>query len=110
MLLPQAHYGKWHCGATQNPPAPPPVAYGLDDSATFNSIKDDPAAPPLDPSCPVPRAPPPVCNNSWWDATTTAIAVNHTVKFIEKAVREHNPFYVNTWLHMSHADLNPTPE
>ena len=102
-----AHFGKWHLGGTSDSPVP--KAYGLDASATFNSA-NNPDAPPLDPTCPSPRAPPPQCNNSYWDATSTGLIVNYTIDFVREAVKEQKPFYVNAWLHMSHATLNPSPD
>jgi len=86
-----AHFGKWHLGA--GPDAPPPSAYGLDTTRTVNS--SDP--------------------NGWEDmkdpyfrAHSTGYIVDETLKFIES--HRDRPFYVQDWILLTHATLNPTEE
>jgi len=85
-----AHYGKWHLGNGEG--APPPEAYGFDDSRTVNSNgkgweeERDP----------------------WFRARSTSYIVDETIRFIEN--NRERPFYVNTWTLVPHATLNPTEE
>ena len=84
-----AHFGKWHLG--NNPGAPPPTAYGFDESKTVNS------------------------NGPGWDepdssfrAKSTTAIVDETLRFIK--ANPGKPFYVNFWSLVPHATLNPTEE
>ncbi len=85
------HFGKWHLG--HGPQAPPPAAYGIEDSKTVNSsgpqLGDEAAEP-------------------YFRAKSTALIVDETIRFM----REHKdrPFYANVWTLLPHAPLKPTPE
>ena len=48
-------------------------------------------------------------NATWWSADVDGVAKNLTVSFIRNASRG-GPFYVQLWLHMSHATIDPRPE
>jgi hypothetical protein len=105
-----------HLGATaRNVTAPNPSAYGIEESATFNSNADilpaDPDCPPILPGCTSPRsAPGPKCNDTHWGAHTADAIVDHSLSFIDKATAVSKSFYVNAWFHVSHAVLTPTAE
>ena len=94
--------------------APNPSAYGINESATFNSnadVFDDPDCPPILPGCTAPRdAPGPKCNDTHWAAHTADAIVDHSLRFIDAAVAREQPFFVNAWFHVSHAMLVPTEE
>jgi len=86
-----AHFGKWHLG--HGPDAPPPSAYGLDVTRTV--VSNDP---------------------NGWDETkepyfrahSTGYIVDETLKFIES--HRERPFFVQAWILLTHATLNPTDE
>ena len=75
------HFGKWHLTNTGAAGAPPPSAYGFDESAVFNG--------------PGPQA-------GLHDTARNA------VRFIRES--KGGPFYVNVWLHESHTPHVPTPD
>jgi arylsulfatase A-like enzyme len=84
-----AHFGKWHLGNGAG--APPPEAYGFDESQTVNS------------------------NGKIWDepdltfrAKSSAAIVDETIRFIR--AHTNQPFYINVWSLVPHATLNPTEE
>jgi arylsulfatase A-like enzyme len=84
-----AHFGKWHLGSGEG--APPPVDYGFDESRTVNA------------------------NGPGWDepdvefrAKSSAAIVDETIRFITG--HRDQPFYVNAWMLIPHATLNPTEE
>lgn len=99
-----AHYGKWHIGATNQ--TGPPSAFGLDDSATFDSPSTfDPRWPPLIQNCSAKTE-----GSCYWSAKTSAAVVNLSIAFINATVAAGKPFYVNAWFHVSHAVLDPSPD
>jgi len=84
-----AHLGKWHLGNGDG--APPPTAYGFEESRTVNS------------------------SGPTWDepdltfrAKSSAAIVDETIRFI--TAHKDQPFYVNAWMLIPHATLNPTEE
>lgn len=84
-----AHFGKWHLGNGEG--APPPADYGFDETRTVNS------------SGPGWDAPDPT-----FRAKSSAAIVDETVRFI--TAHKDQPFYVNAWMLIPHATLNPTEE
>lgn len=82
------HFGKWHLG--HNPGAPLPSAYGFDESRVSNvgpTTDWDLSGPELRPR-------------------STELIVDAAIRFVEK--HRGGPFYVQTWLMDTHANLNPT--
>ncbi len=84
-----AHFGKWHLGNGEG--APDPTRYGFDETRTVNS------------------------NGSTWDepdltfrAKSSGAIVDETIRFI--TAQKDKPFYVNAWMLIPHATLNPTEE
>jgi arylsulfatase A-like enzyme len=84
-----AHFGKWHLGNGQG--APPPTEYGFDESRSVNA------------------------NGPSWDepdvsfrAKSSAAIVDETIRFV--TAHRDKPFYVNAWMLIPHATLNPTRE
>lgn len=84
-----AHFGKWHLGGVRG--APPLSEYGFD---TYKAALANP--------------------NDWREkdryfrANSTEHFFDETIKFIEK--HREGPFYVQAWLLLPHATLDPTPE
>jgi N-acetylgalactosamine-6-sulfatase len=85
------HFGKWHLGTARS--APSPSAYGVDDHRTFCSAPGLPGWT--------------LTDDKFWPESSTLI-VDEAVRFI-RANRD-KPFFVNTWLLIPHAPLNPTEE
>jgi N-acetylgalactosamine-6-sulfatase len=84
-----AHFGKWHLG--NGDAAPAPSLYGFDETRTVNS------------------------NGPTWDepdltfrAKSSAAIVDETIRFI--TAHKDKPFYVNAWMLIPHAPLNPPEE
>jgi arylsulfatase A-like enzyme len=88
------HFGKWHLGSGAG--APPPSAYGLDDSRTVNSL-----GPALGGEGAEAKDP-------YFRAKSSAMIVDETIRFIR--ANQDRPFYVNVWTLLPHAPLKPTPE
>jgi N-acetylgalactosamine-6-sulfatase len=88
-----AHFGKWHMGdAKVN--APPPSAYGIDESLTTQSTGPTwPASARKDPH---------------YREKTTPHYINLAIDFIKR--NKDAPFYINLWLYPTHSYINPTPE
>ena len=84
-----AHFGKWHLGNGEG--APPPTAYGFDVSRTVNA--NGPAWEEPDVS---------------FRAKSSAAIVEETIRFI--TAQKGKPFYVQSWMLIPHATLNPTAE
>ncbi|MGC6427124.1 MAG: sulfatase [Akkermansiaceae bacterium] len=78
-----AHFGKWHLANNMIPDSPTPAAYGYDTYGAFNCSGEQ---------MPVHE-----------DAT-------HTKAFIEKAVAENKPFFVNLWVHEPHTPFHTVPK
>ncbi len=87
------HFGKWHLGKGKG--APLPEAYGIDASKTTSS--NDPEGEDL--------------WNLWkphFRPVSTKMILDETLLFLRK--NRDQPFYVNAWLHDTHATLNPSEE
>lgn len=88
-----AHYGKWHLGTV--PGAPTVDQYGFDDTRTVNSADD--------------------CRlNGYWKGGSDFM-VRSSSLFVDEAIHfitEHkdSPFYVNVWMLVPHATLDPTED
>ena len=86
-----AHVGKWHLNSGL-PGEPPISAYGFDfvgsgeGQAGANIIKTDP----------------------YYRAKSSSLFVDEGIQFIEQA--GERPFYLELWMLIPHATLNPTPE
>ena len=85
-----AHFGKWHLGA--GPGVPPPPAYGFDVSRSVVGSGDH-----------FPEE-----SDKFFRAHSADLFVDQAIKFIE--ANRDRPFYVNVWMMLNHATLNPTPE
>ena len=107
-----AHYGKWHVGGCSPPGnhTPPPSEYGFDRTATHASA--------VEAGCALSTAadlslgkhnqelfP----DKQWWSADIDSVAKDLAIKFIRNATEAGEPFYVQLWLHMSHATIDPRP-
>ncbi|MDX2036276.1 MAG: sulfatase-like hydrolase/transferase [Isosphaeraceae bacterium] len=86
-----AHIGKWHLGHSASSPAP--TAYGFDfvractsSNDTWKETNDDP----------------------YFRAKSSALFVDEGLRFIEANCDK--PFYLQLWMLVPHATLNPTPE
>jgi N-acetylgalactosamine-6-sulfatase len=84
-----AHFGKWHLGNGDG--ARPPTAYGFAESRTVNS------------------------NGPGWEepdltfrAKSSSAIVDESIRFI--TAHKEKPFYVNAWMLIPHATLNPPEE
>ena len=96
------HFGKWHLGRdTETGPgsAPPPTAYGFDESRAMNGAGPnwfgiDEGNAPESVATIRPRS--------------TELIVDETIRFVE--AHRDSPFYVQAWLLDPHAILNPTEE
>lgn len=78
-----AHYGKWHLANNMIPDSPVPGIYGYDAYGAFNCSGEQM----------------PVHEDS-----------KHAVRFIEKAVSDGKPFFVNLWLHEPHTPFHTVPK
>ena len=78
-----AHYGKWHLANNMIPDSPLPGIYGYDEYGAFNCAGEQM----------------PVHEDS-----------EHAVHFIEKAVSDAKPFFVNLWLHEPHTPFHTVPK
>jgi arylsulfatase A-like enzyme len=89
-----AHFGKWHLGAGEG--APPPPDYGFDETRTGNSTFRDSTG------------------KIWSEpdltfrAKSSAAIVDETIRFI--TAHKAQAFYVNAWMFIPHAPLNPPEE
>ncbi|VGO19481.1 sulfatase family protein [Pontiella sulfatireligans] len=87
-----AHFGKWHMGQSKS--APPPADYGIDEN--FGTQSTGPV---------------------WTDKEmkqkhhrerTAARYVDLSIDFMTR--KKDQPFFINLWVHNTHAVLKPTPE
>ncbi|MDF1861075.1 MAG: sulfatase-like hydrolase/transferase [Verrucomicrobiales bacterium] len=78
-----AHYGKWHLANDMIPDSPSPGEYGYDEYGAFN------------------------CSGEQMPVHEDAM---HTNAFIEKAVAEGKPFFVNLWVHEPHTPFHTVPK
>lgn len=85
------HVGKWHLGGS--PDAPPPEDYGFDFVKATTSNKDTWKEQNNDP---------------FFRAKSSALFVDEGIKFIDAS--KDKPFYLQIWMLVPHATLNPTAE
>ena len=78
-----AHFGKWHLANRDTHGAPTPAAYGYDDFHVFNGGAE-------------------------WPSADLHAAGGDAAAFIQANARK--PFFVNVWLHETHAPHIPTKE
>ncbi len=83
-----AHYGKWHLSGGGLSHAPKVNDYGYDDSAVWVGPTPD--------------------YKGVKPALLTTSAVNKSIGFIER--NRTSPFFINLWIHESHAPIKPTIE
>ncbi len=88
-----AHFGKWHMG-DKKVDAPPPSAYGIDESFTTQSTG--------------PTWPAEARKDPHYREKTTPHYINLAIDFIKR--NKDAPFYINLWLYPTHSYINPTPE
>jgi N-acetylgalactosamine-6-sulfatase len=86
-----AHVGKWHLGS--HPDAPSPAKYGFDFVKATTSNDNTWAEQNADP---------------FFRAKSSALFVDEGLKFVE--ANKGKPFYLQLWMLLPHATLNPTPE
>lgn len=78
-----AHFGKWHLANDMIPDSPVPGEYGYDTYGAFN------------------------CAGEQMPVHEDAM---HTNAFIESAVKEGKPFFVNLWIHEPHTPFHTVPK
>ncbi len=78
-----AHYGKWHLSNEMIPDSPSPIEYGYDDYGAYN------------------------CSGEQMPYDKD---VDRSIEFIEKAVEEKKPFFINLWLHEPHTPFHVLPK
>ncbi len=78
-----AHFGKWHLANNMIPDSPTPAEYGYDAYGAFN------------------------CSGEQMPVHEDAM---HTNAFIEKAVADGKPFFVNLWVHEPHTPFHTVPK
>lgn len=78
-----AHFGKWHLSNNMIPDSPVPGEYGYDVYGAFN------------------------CSGEQMPVHEDAM---HTNEFIEGAVAEGKPFFVNLWIHEPHTPFHTVPK
>lgn len=76
------------------PAAPPLSEYDIDSSRCY--VCNNPQAQQYDVS------------GLWWSANSSRLIVDDALSFINSSVAAAAPFYLNVWLHNSHAALRPT--
>ena len=109
-----AHFGKWHVGGCSPPGnhTPPPSEYGFHRTATHASAVDAGCAPSSPEDIDLGRRNQQLFPDKgrWWSADVDGVAKDLAVEFIRNASAAGEPFYVQLWLHMSHATIDPRPE
>lgn len=78
-----AHFGKWHLANDMIPDSPLPAVYGYDEYGAFNCAGEQM----------------PVHDDA-----------RRTVAFVERAVEEGKPFFVNLWVHEPHTPFHTVPK
>ncbi len=78
-----AHFGKWHLANNMIPDSPAPGIYGYDDYGAFN------------------------CSGEQMPVHEDA---KRAISFIEKAVVDEKPFFVNLWVHEPHSPFHTVPK
>lgn len=78
-----AHYGKWHLSNEMIPDSPSVMEYGYDDYGAFN------------------------CSGEQMPYDKDVV---RSIAFIEDAVTEEKPFFINLWLHEPHTPFHVLPK
>jgi len=78
-----AHYGKWHLSNEMIPDSPSVMEYGYDDYGAFN------------------------CSGEQMPYDKDVV---RSIAFIEKAIEEEKPFFINLWLHEPHTPFHVLPK
>ncbi|MFG0288247.1 MAG: sulfatase [Rhodopirellula sp. JB044] len=78
-----AHFGKWHLSNDMIPDSPTPMEYGYDRYGAFN------------------------CSGEQMPVHEDA---DNTIEFIESAVDDSRPFFVNLWVHEPHTPFHVIPK
>jgi arylsulfatase A-like enzyme len=103
------HFGKWHMGGGRDVgDAPPPTAYGFDESLTSFEGLGERVLPPGKLSDlneklgrgKISHAP---------QSELTEIYVNRAIDFVERSTTAHKPFYVHLWPNEVHDPFDPKP-
>lgn len=93
------HFGKWHLtNLDAIPLAPPPSAYGYDETLLWNGPCP----------CAVGNITEPGDHPDEFAASGTPAAVSGAIRFIEKSGSQ--PFFLNLWIHETHVPVGATPE
>ena len=100
-----AHFGKWHLGMGEG--APPVGEYGFDRVRVVNAngpaLGGDGTVTTVDKTAPEKSDP-------YFRAHSTTMIVDEAIKFIRESKDKSQPFYINAWTLMPHAEIKPTPE
>lgn len=99
-----AHYGKWHLTGGGIEDAPTPDRYGYDDAATYTGggrhvFAGTPYAAMTSPSA---------AHDQHAASYLSVAATDHAIEFIRRS--GESPFYINLWLHETHALVTATEE
>ncbi|MEM8954506.1 MAG: sulfatase-like hydrolase/transferase [Verrucomicrobiota bacterium] len=78
-----AHFGKWHLANNMIPDSPTPGEYGYDTYGAYN------------------------CSGEQMPVHEDA---RHSIAFIEKAVADEKPFFINLWIHEPHTPFHTIPK
>jgi arylsulfatase A-like enzyme len=107
-----AHYGKWHVGGCSPPGnhTPSPSEYGFDRTATHASAIDAGCVPSTEKDIDLGHTnralfPDP----QWQSADVDDVVRDLSIAFMRNATEASKAFYVQAWLHMSHAKIEPRP-
>jgi len=93
------HFGKWHLtNLDAIPAAPPPSAYGYDESVLWNGPCP----------CAVRDITEPSDHPEEFAAFGTTAAVSSAIRFIRDSAPR--PFFLNLWIHETHVPIGATPE
>lgn len=93
------HFGKWHLGMlppgpnASQPRAPPLAAYGINDAKCYVCPQEESQYDTSD---------------LWWPSNSSRLIVDDALTFIQAAVADNKPFYLNMWFHISHEPMHPT--
>jgi len=103
-----AHFGKWHLGGGGPPNgdtlAPEPKQYGYDETRIWNGNGPTWKG---DKHFPTTRY---MDNDTLWVHSSSRLAVDETIDFLERNQVKGKPFFINLWLKDPHTPLWPTDE
>ena len=103
---PSQHLGGCSPNSTHTPY---PSEYGFDATATHASPLEAGCLSSTDTDADLGKRSALIPNATWWSADVDEVAKDLAIAFIRNASRG-GPFYVQLWLHMSHATIDPRPE